>query len=123
MSASLSTIRHELGDLVGADIDVVSPALGGNINAPCVVVGHDSPYLTPDTYQAERVGYVVWVVAAPGEASARLDDLDDRVDGVRAALRKRSASGLAFTFESADPPGDVDGLLVCGVHVSHLREC
>lgn len=120
---TLSEIRHELGELVGADLDVVSPALGGQVNPPCVVVGHDSPFLVPLTYGGETVRHIVYVVSGPGEGSARVDDLEDQVDKVRDALREKSASGLRFMFGEVDPPGADGDYLVCAVHVSHERQC
>lgn len=119
----LSAERRELGALIGADLGVVAPALGGVVNPPCVVVGHDSPFIEPITYGGEVVRWVAYVVAGPGEATARLDELEDRVDAVRDALRGKSTSGLKFAFGGVDPPGDVDGLLVCAVHITRERTC
>jgi hypothetical protein len=123
VKTDLADIRKELGGLVGADLDVVAPALGGKVNAPCVTVAPDTPYLVPLTYESETVAYIVWVVAPPGEGASRLDALDEMIDKVRDALRKPSDKGLMFKFERVDSPNEVDDKLVAGVYVTHERVC
>lgn len=119
---ALKEIRRELGQLVGANLGVVYPTLGANVNPPAVVVQPGSPYLTPSTYGVERVAYEVLVIAGPGDLPAQLDALDDMVDQVRGALR-----GSQFQFMSAEPtdvlPINGTDHLVTLIHVEHERTC
>lgn len=119
---ALKDIRKQLGELVGANLGVVYPTLGSNVNPPCIVVQPGTPYLLPDKYATERVAYEVLVIAGPGDLPAQLDALDDMVDQVRGALR-----GSAFQFMSAEPtdilPVNGTDHIVTLIHVEHERTC
>src|SRR5690606_30390844 len=119
----LAEIRRDLGALLGGKLNVVAPDYGGIINPPCVMVVPGRPYLTPSTYDSERVNYDVWLIAGPGETAARLDALDGMVDQVRTALRSLSSKGLRFGWIDVDPPDDFDGQMAAIVHVIHERDC
>ena len=120
---ALKDIRAQLGELLETELGIVTTPVGAALNPPCIVVAPADPYMDMVTYCADGINYEVFVCVGPGEDSARVDALDDLIDGVRAALTKRTPDGLKFGYQGTDRPtfGTAD-FLGASVRVRYERD-